>query len=166
MKSPPAWQQFESRVVRQCTGYLRDGRAKIHKVDPPTKVLGRGRIIFLANPFLDFIGVASGRMFMFEAKRTERPYLPLGGRGLAKKQINDLLAWRAADAITGILWEHDAVVRWISGYVMMTRIEENAKHLKPDDGIEIPQTPYPDFLDIALQRHEDDEIEEERLTEG
>lgn len=168
-RTPPAWRQFEDRVEQQCRRYLRDGRAKIHKVDPPTRVIGHNpaRIIFLENPFLDFIGIASTgaliadefRPIMFEVKRTERPYLPLKGkgRGLTQKQLKALVAWRAAGAITGILWEHDAVVRWISGEALADLTVLHAgkllfpPSLKLSDGLEVPQTPNPDFLDIAIQ---------------
>ena len=68
--------EFEDILARICDCYRQSGRAKIHKVDPPSKMVGRGpgaRIIYGVNPFLDFIGTWSergNRSLMMEAKST------------------------------------------------------------------------------------------------
>ena len=86
------------------------GIADIEKVDPPVHVLGGGakrRVIFKQNPYLDYIGAIrdSGRMVMVEAKSTEKPVLPCGGKnGLTANQIEAMQRWEAAGAIVGVFW--------------------------------------------------------------
>ena len=101
--------EFEELLERICHCYWQAGRAKIHKVDPPTKVLGKGRIIHLANPFLDFIGTwteRGNRSLMLEAKSTAKHLLAIDTKkgGLTRDQITAMTSWRKAGTVTALLW--------------------------------------------------------------
>lgn len=86
---------------------LMRGEAKIHKVDPPTRTVGRSgatRIIHLANPFVDYIGVVPGvGSVVFEAKRTENNSLSFGERGLHEKQRRILADWARFVSVAGVI---------------------------------------------------------------
>lgn len=86
--------------------YRRTGKADLEKVDPPVKVVGRGRVIFQSNPFLDYIGAqADGRLICIEAKSTDGGRLPCGGKnGLTANQIAAMRRWQATGALVGCLW--------------------------------------------------------------
>ena len=100
---------FEVAIQRTIDAYRQQGRLYCEKVEPPTMTVGSGparRTIYLANPFLDYIGcLSNGRLVTFECKSTTRPRLPLGPGGLAEKQIANMRRWRKAGAIVFLLWE-------------------------------------------------------------
>jgi hypothetical protein len=99
----------------------------IYKVDPPVRVLGnpaRPRVIFLANPFLDFTGAWKGRAVNIEAKSRQ----PLPGRsidkhwlklrdkaGLTDRQIEAFWAYERAGSVTMLLWRLGEQVRLFTG---------------------------------------------------
>lgn len=101
----------EELILALCESYRRQGRARLRKVDPPSRVVGRGnakRIIYLENPFLDLVGVWSekgGRALFLEVKSTKSPRLPIARKdGVTEKQIESLKNWRDSGAVTGVLW--------------------------------------------------------------
>lgn len=116
---------FERQLVQIFDGYAKQRRAKIHKVDPPHKVVTRriaGRwvqqVILEENPWLDFAGSwaeAGGRMLVIEAKTTREPRLPLrvakGASGLSDEQWRNGIDWQRAGAMVLILWEHRGEIR-------------------------------------------------------
>lgn len=108
--------RFEDLLERVLAQYEGAGFMRVRKVDPPTKVFG-GRVVFLENPFPDFVGVwkeAAGRMVAFEAKSTLEPRLEAGGaRGLTKKQLDALGEWGANGAVVFVLWELRGAVKLI-----------------------------------------------------
>lgn len=109
----------------------------MRKTDPPVRFIGPGKIIFTENPFLDFAGAwteAHGKALLLEAKQTEKPQLHLGGKsnahGVTGTQLRNLRVWRAAGALTGILW------RTIGGdFLIPTRAipYTGLKHLKAQE---------------------------------
>jgi len=110
--------QFESCVETVLRQYQSRGLFRARKVDPPARVLGTGaarRVIFQANPFLDYVGVwceRKGRAVFFEAKSTAEARLPFGGdHGLTGAQIESMRHWHAHGAITFCLWEVRGVAR-------------------------------------------------------
>ena len=91
--------------------YAWQGRAKIHKVDPPTRIVRAGakvvKIIQLENPFLDFVGVLpGGRLVVMEAKSTEAPVLKLDNdsNGITTEQLLALEQWASFGALAAIVW--------------------------------------------------------------
>lgn len=169
------WASFEGRLGQQCLKLDIFERALIHKVDPPSRVVnyGRGekRIIYLENPFLDFHGTywqtpGQPRPIVFEAKTTQGKHSlavstslpkptksnPMGkdnGSGITYAQLTQLRNWTRFGALTGVIWENDRLVYWLS----MATIESTLlgrKSIPIDAGVEVPQNPWPDFLDVAV----------------
>jgi hypothetical protein len=102
---------FQKEIEITCGGYQSLRKATIRKVDPPTRLIGGGekrRVMFLANPFLDFCGSWTerhGRALFFEAKSTATHRLRLGDGGLTYTQQDVLRNWRHACAATFVLWQ-------------------------------------------------------------
>jgi penicillin-binding protein-related factor A (putative recombinase) len=111
----------ENLILSHCEAYLVQGRAKLEKVDPPTKVVnfgGKPKVIYQKNPFLDLVGTwteKQGRALFLEVKSTTSKRLPISrDNGLTKVQIKHLREWRDAGAITALLWVHDGALKVIS----------------------------------------------------
>lgn len=117
-RAKQAGDAFESTIELILTGYERTRRATINKVDPPTKVVGKGKVIHMANPFLDYVGAwteRGGRAIFLEAKSTAGPTLKLcASGGLTDKQWEALHRWDQAGAVTGILWGHAGQIKAIN----------------------------------------------------
>lgn len=105
---------FEQEIERSCGTYAMNRIAKIHKCDPPTKVIGK-KIIYIENPFPDFVGSwteKNGRALVFEAKRTEKAMLAVSERsGLKFDQLNQLDNWARGGAFAALLWQHKGETR-------------------------------------------------------
>jgi penicillin-binding protein-related factor A (putative recombinase) len=135
--------EFESRIETLLQEYSRTGVAKIHKVDPPSCHAGR-RVILMENPWLDFQGVwtvNANRAIAFEAKRTDKPLLPInttGGGGMSPKQWASFEAWTHAGATTFVLWEHLGEIRIITHAMCRNALAETKrKSLRWIDAIRI-----------------------------
>lgn len=171
------WSSFEDRVAEQCKRYARDNKALIFKVDPPSKMVkiaGRNVVIYLENPFLDFHGQywrdqhdrSDARPIVIEAKTTKGKSLAIttelpiptaknpkgkdNGSGLKYAQLQHLRKQADFGALTGVLWESGTEVRWFPKRIIEETIESGRKSLPFDAGIPVPQTPWPDFLEIAI----------------
>ena len=103
--------EFQAAVQAQLQDYQFQGIMRLRRVSPPTRIVGSGRcrrVIFLDNPFHDFIGVWSrggGRMVVIECKDTEDGRLPVGGSGgVTENQWNQLQHWTNANAVAFVLW--------------------------------------------------------------
>lgn len=111
---------FESELKRIAEIYETKKLLALEKVDPPVKVLGSGefrKVIFLPNPFLDYVGTwteRGGRAVFLEAKSYETQRLPIGDGGLTQKQGNKLKRWHSAGAAVGMLWECKGMVVFFS----------------------------------------------------
>lgn len=107
---------FEEMFLRTCECYHAQQVLRLSKVEPPTKVIKdsnnerlRGRrVIFLENPFPDFLGVwteRNGRALMIETKSSMEPVLRIGeGCNLTLKQAEWLCRWHVAGAAVGVVW--------------------------------------------------------------
>lgn len=110
MKKPLSrGKQFEADIKARLTYYEADRILVMRKVDPPTRIVGPGRIIFLPNPFLDFLGSwveRDGRAVFIEAKETKDAKLGLEQKqtGITKDQLRNLHIWHQANAAAGVLW--------------------------------------------------------------
>lgn len=134
---------FERQLAGIFEAYLKQGRAKIEKVDAPTKVLGR-KVLFMPNPWLDFAGVwteRQGRAILIEAKTTEKPTLELGGtHGLSKAQWDNAMDWQRAGAVVLLLWHHRGEIRVTTPSMAMADCrEQNRKSLRWCDAHPLPR---------------------------
>jgi hypothetical protein len=135
---------FQDELVATCKQYQAQGVLRMRKVDPPVRIMGGGagrQVMFLDNPFPDFIGAwteRGGRMVAFEAKSTKDPKLPVGGTGgVNETQLRNLQHWRAAGAFTFILWQwrgHGVVMIGLEAL----RVRLKGKHIKWGDWQDCP----------------------------
>lgn len=139
-------QRFETYIKMICEAYETQGRAKIRKVDPPTKTFGGGhamRIIHLANPFLDLVGSwqeRSGRAIFLECKSTQIARLPVCcDGGVTANQYEALMSWEAAGAAVGVLWEHADDIRFVSTGMMAANRSEGRASVPWKDAYGIPR---------------------------
>lgn len=81
------------------------GKGRIEKTDPPT-VSGGGKMIRMANPWLDYAGTINGSAVMIEAKITDKPRLSVGLKkgGVTDKQIANMRRWMDAGADVSLVW--------------------------------------------------------------
>lgn len=101
--------QFEKDIVERCKRYESQRTLVLRKCDPPTRIVGPGRIIFLPNPFLDFLGSwveRDGKSVFLEAKETNNAKLGLGAstNGVTADQLRNLRIWHQANAIAAVIW--------------------------------------------------------------
>lgn len=103
---------FEEIFKKTCAAYFQSRVLRLTKVEPPVRVLGWGpnrKVIFLENPFSDWIGTwteRGGRMLMIETKSTSEPRLRMSeDGGLSINQIEWQKRWHFAGAAVGIVWE-------------------------------------------------------------
>lgn len=104
---------WEKELDATHDAYAAVGRLRMRKVEPPTRTIGTGRfrrVIYLANPFLDYLGTwpdAAGRMVIFEAKSTAVPVLAIDTEsgGLTRAQCNAMHHWSQSGAIAFLLWQ-------------------------------------------------------------
>lgn len=98
--------RFQEVVERTAAAYEALGALRLRKVDPPVKIAG-GKILFMENPWPDFVGCLNDRrMIALEAKSTSEHRLGFDGDGrLTRKQVDLLIDWGNAGAVSGVLWE-------------------------------------------------------------
>lgn len=142
---------WETELELICEHYKARGLAKIHKIDPPIKVLARvkgglSRVIFLENPFLDFGGTWTarrGRCLFFEAKFTSEPKLAIcakGGSGMSHDQLDALIEWHDAGALAFLLWMHGGECRILTVSMIRARLAETGrKSLRWIDAFRVPR---------------------------
>jgi penicillin-binding protein-related factor A (putative recombinase) len=149
---------FQEEIELTCGAYNLAGIATIKKVDPPTRIVGSKedrRVIFLPNPFLDYVGAWTARhsrAIFFEAKSTSEPRLKLGSGGLTDSQINALGSWRLAAAATFVLWQHAGEVRLFTVEAIRWATSRGDRSLAFANGAPVRQgsaTIIWDFLPVA-----------------
>lgn len=105
----------ESLIKTICLEYERLGIARLEKVDPPTRFIGKKRIIYLQNPFLDLVGSWKGKAVFLEVKSTQAERLTVNrSNGVKESQINSLRHWANFGALTGVLWVRQGVIKTIT----------------------------------------------------
>ena len=124
---------FESMISNSINSY-RD-KLKMKKVDPPTRVVGSGnfrKVIFLENPFPDFVGCwteRGGRAVFIECKSTGKPKLPFNSdNGITVKQMQNLHHWHSGGAVVFVLWQHNNSVRLVPAPVIFDAETANTRH--------------------------------------
>lgn len=112
---------------------------RLRKVDPPTRILGGGRkVITLANPFLDYVGVwtaGGGRAIFLEAKSTAEHRLPINrSGGVTEAQFEALQAWDSAGGVAAVLWRYGARTTLWSAEEILSAANLGAKSLQFEHG--------------------------------
>lgn len=133
--------RFEAEIEATCEEYRRLNAALIQKVDPPTKICG-GNVIFLRNPFLDFVGTMEGSTVMFEAKSSRTHLLPLcpitrgnpAKRGISLYQWQAMNRWADFGAIVFLLWNYREKVKRFELDEIRAAIGRGDKSLRFEDG--------------------------------
>ncbi len=150
VKSQKLGALFEKAISEALTNYSIRNWMVAEKVSPPARVFGK-RVIFLSNPFLDFVGVhvRTQRAVFIEAKYTENPRLTMNAQ-LSKSQIISLERWSSAGAIAFVLW----CVAGRNVYLIPARkvidVYPTRKHLTPDDCYDT-QTPTGTIVDSKVR---------------
>jgi len=142
---------FENALEAIFTRYQSQGLLRLKKAEPPCKVMGFGagrRVIFLRNPFLDFVGCwneRGGRFVNLEAKSTGKPVLPLNSdNGVTEAQVDALRYWTLAGGVAAVLWEHRGEVKMVLPLTIIgtltrrksIRWEDAGRAIKPGLGLE------------------------------
>lgn len=149
---------FQKEIETTCGAYQSRRTATIRKVDPPTRVVGTGaarRVIFVANPWLDFAGSwtsKGGRAIFFEAKSTATHRLKLGDGGLTETQVAALETWRHANAAAFVLWQWSGRVALFTPAAVLAAISRGDRSLVHEDGRQVPRgigSVVWDFLPVA-----------------
>lgn len=137
---------FQKEIERTCGAYQSRRWATLRKVDPPTKIVGTGearKVIFLANPFLDFCGswtARHGRAMFIECKSTRTHLLRfLRPGGLTFEQFNSIRTWRNAGAAAAVLWQFNGRVVMFIPEDLAAHEATGAKSLKFETGREVPR---------------------------
>lgn len=137
---------FQKSIALTGLGYDQAMIATLAKVDPPNFIVGTGqlrRVIFKANPFLDFIGVWTsrhGRMLMVEAKSTATHRLPLNrSGGITTEQLATIYRWRYAGAAVAVLWIWNDRVVLFTPEMLRAANTRGDKSLVHEDGIPVPR---------------------------
>tara|TARA_R110000796_G_C14571530_1_gene435797 strand:- start:35106 stop:35606 length:501 start_codon:yes stop_codon:yes gene_type:complete len=132
--------------------YQRSGRAKIHKVDPPIRVIHGPpkRIIPLENYHLDFAGTwteLGGRMIIIEAKWTEDRRLRIGRTGgITENQIANMRSWEKAGAATAAVWGSPLGMKMVSLDMIDERIQATERvSLRWCDAVTVPPGATPEI---------------------
>src|SRR5579862_1167264 len=127
---------FEAHLLEIASIYENRGILSLVKSDPPVRVVGFGparKVIFLRNPFVDFVGVwkeRNGRAIFLEAKSTADPSLDLDhDNGITDTQIKSLKRWSNAGAAVGVLWECQGSVKFISLDSITRRLMANLRKI-------------------------------------
>ncbi len=136
---------FQKEIELTCGGYQNRCAATLRKVDPPTRLVGTGaarRVLFMANPFLDYVGTWTarhGRAIFIECKSTSTHRLPFKrSGGLTEEQLSTMKTWRLASAATALLWQFNGrVTLWIPEDLMQAE-ETGAKSLVFENGRHVP----------------------------
>ena len=132
---------FEKLIKDICSVYESLGILRMVKVDPPVRIIGRGKMLFMANELPDFVGCDhTGRMLAIEAKSTAKKFLPLNRPGGVTANQNALLSkWRRMGAIAGVLWETGDRVWWLSADTIQSVIATGGKSATPALATPIPR---------------------------
>lgn len=132
---------FEKMIEAVCAQYQAKNLLRLKHVDPPNRIFG-GRVIHMANPFLDFIGCwteRAGRLVVMETKSTLEPRLPIMGKsGFTENQFTALRHWSNAGAAAFVLWECHGAVTFLHIGDFVNALDEGRKSVTLGDGQPVP----------------------------
>jgi len=135
--------EFQTAVQAQLQDYQFRSIMRLKPVSPPTRIIGGGafrKIIFLANPFSDFIGCwtkGGGRLVLIECKSTAEARLPVGGSGgVTETQWNELQHWNNANAVAFVLWylRSEPGAYFLTVPMIKAALATGRKSARPEDG--------------------------------
>lgn len=152
-KSPNAsndGRYFQDTLTAVFDEYERLGIASIKKTEPPMRVVGGGkfrRVIFLANPWLDYAGTTNlGRAVIIEAKSTSKPRLGIDSNeaaGIKTHQRETALRWQNMGAVAFYLWHWtDGIregVRLLTPTIVENALRRGVRSVTWDDALRIPR---------------------------
>jgi len=131
---------FEDALESIFECYAAAGVMRVRKVEPPTRIVGTGaqrKVIFLANPFLDFVGTwtqRKGAMLNIEAKSTSEPRLPINrAGGVSESQVRAIREWSLAGAYAVVFWEWEQGLKIITPAEISTAVNTGRASLKWGD---------------------------------
>ena len=137
---------FQSEITATADAYEQRGIARLKKADPPVRVFWKGgkqQVIFLANPWPDFIGTWTkhgGRMLCVEAKSIESGRLKVDASGgLSSTQWSAMKSWRRAGAACCVLWRRRGEVRLYTPEMIQDALASGDRSLVFDAGLPVPQ---------------------------
>lgn len=137
---------FQKEIERTCGAYHSRRVAVLRKCDPPTRLVGSGaqrRVLFMANPFLDFVGTWTthhGRALFIECKSTGTHRLPFArSGGITAEQVSTIKTWRLAGAAAAILWRFNDGVVLITPEDLLEAERTGAKSLTYASGRYVPR---------------------------
>jgi hypothetical protein len=134
-------QEFEHELELTFAGYHNLRRATVRKVSPPTRTFGGGKIVYLPNPFLDYIGSwteRNGRALIVEAKSTLEPRLKFGPGGLTDTQLGSFRVWSAAQAECCLIWRAGRTVWVFTAAEILRAVESGKRSIAAKDGHPVP----------------------------
>lgn len=147
--------EFENAIEKVCQEYIRQGSLRLHKVEPPCRILGWGattKVIWLENPFADLIGTwteRAGRTVLIECKSTKEPQLPIRtDSAMRPKQIEWLKRWHYSGAAVGVLWHwlgHGVVFLPIGLIQSIYQGGAGRKHIRFEEGDLVTSSPSVDL---------------------
>ncbi len=148
---------FEAAITRTLEAYRVYGVCDVEKVEPPIKTFGtpqNRKVIFLENPFLDFIGSwteMAGKLLVIECKSTETDTLSIGGipvkagrrtvtaaKGITQAQIDAGHRWHRAGAAVCYLWHYRGEVRLTTPHMLTVQLRTR-RSLRWCDAHPVPQ---------------------------
>lgn len=138
---------FEAEFKQTCDAYRRQGILRMEKVGPPARVMGGGskerRVIFMENPFADWMGVWTERgrtALLLETKSTAEPKLQFGST-ISDTQIEWLIRWAHAGMVTGVVWRWTVERKTVFIPIgLLHQVHRSGRrHLKFDEGDPIGQ---------------------------
>jgi hypothetical protein len=129
---------LEEDVLRLAAQYERQRALTLRKVDPPTRVVGPGKIVYLKNPFADFVGSwteRGGKVLILEAKHTQEDQLGIGIKGgVSRDQMHNLRVWHHAQAVSAVIWRAGAETFFIPVVILDALCRKHLrKHVKVRD---------------------------------
>lgn len=149
---------FQKELEMTAGGYQSRRIATLRKVDPPTRIVGgreSRRVIFLANPFPDFVGAwtaRSGRAIFVEAKSTKTHLLAFNGdNGLTAAQWGALKTWRHCSAAVALVWQWNGRVALFTAEMLLEAEARAAKSIAHENGLPVlagPGSIIWDFLAV------------------
>ena len=135
---------FQKEIEMTAKVYAITGNATLAKVDPPTRVFGAGaarRMIYLANPFPDFVGAwtaEGGRALFIEAKSTKTHRLPFKRHGgLTLEQYSALMRWHFAGAAVAVVWQYAGCVALFNADMLAQASARGDKSLVHANGLSV-----------------------------
>jgi hypothetical protein len=137
---------FQKEIELTAIGYLNRGIAKLEKVDPPVRIIGGGpsrRVIFLANPWLDWAGTWTekyGRSLFIESKSTSTHRLAIGkDGGLTASQWAAMRQWRIAGAACAVVWQYGGAVALLLPETIAEAIGRKEASIPFEVGLRVPR---------------------------